>query len=182
MTWATLQWNSRYVDDQLLHTLLGVGRACALRNGFQRADADDIAHEAVLQEIPKLCAGKIVPEKACAWCRRAVGHICADRRRAAVTEKRLLEQFGYACVRTSAQPLWPAEAVERAELLSLLSSALRALEAKDRAVLELRYIEALSSRAIAHRMKTTAGAVAARAYRARKKLAHFCHQLAAGTP
>lgn len=75
--------------------------------------------------------------------------------------------------------LLPDEVLERQEMIKLIHTALSRLESKERAVLEAKYIEELSTNDIAQRMDTTEKAIYSLLYRAKISLRRELEKLSA---
>ncbi|MCP4453563.1 MAG: sigma-70 family RNA polymerase sigma factor [Planctomycetes bacterium] len=75
-----------------------------------------------------------------------------------------------ACLRVMETALLPDELLEKKETGELVRRAMAALPAKERNVLELKYLQDLTAREIAGRMKSTEKAVHSLLYRARIQL------------
>lgn len=132
--------------ERLYSRHAGCAMAYLLRSGFTRADADDLLQETFLRAFRSLGTFDAGRGTLRGW----IGAIARNVARKHWERRRHAERFDAEL----AEEILPARedsaaAPENAEEMDLLRSAIRALPGELRRVLELRYVEGLTGRAVA---------------------------------
>ena len=132
--------------ERLYSRHAGCVMAWLLRSGFARADADDLLPETFLRAFRSLATFDAGRGTLRGW----IGAIARNVARRQWEKRRETNRFDAEL----AEEILPARedascAPENAEEIDLLRSAIRALPGELRRVLELRYVEGLTGRAVA---------------------------------
>ena len=149
-------------------------RLFAARRLRDWAAAEDVAQEALRRALEAMRSGRIAnPSALPAFLFQTAVHICQHRSRSAGREARALRRLapdGLVAVAEAADPLQALILVERRDAVR---RALERLDAGDRELLSLSYVEALEAAEIGRRLNLSAGNVRVRRHRALRRLAEL---------
>jgi len=149
-------------------------RLFAARRLRDWAEAEDVAQEALRRALEATCAGRIAnPAALPAFLFQTVTHICQHRSRSAGREAKALRRLAFEGPAASAEPADPLQGLISLERRDMVRGALERLDAGDRELLSLTYVETLAAGEIGRRLGLSAGNVRVRRYRALRRLAEL---------
>ena len=149
-------------------------RLFAARRLRDWAEAEDVAQEALRRALQAMRSGKIAnPAALPAFLFQTAVHICLHRGRSAGRETKALQRLAFDGPATATDPTDPLQTLISAERREAVRRALAQLDAGDRELLSLTYVETLEAAEIGLRLNLSAGNVRVRRHRALRRLAEL---------
>jgi RNA polymerase sigma-70 factor, ECF subfamily len=149
-------------------------RLLAARRLRNWTDAEDVAQEALRRCLEALRAGRVEKTASLpAFLFQTVVHICQHRSLSAGREARAMQRFASGGPPPAAEPTDALETLITAERREAVHGALDRLDAEDREVLSLSYLETMDASEIGRRLGLTPGNVRVRRHRALRRLAEL---------